>query len=204
MTDYYLLNVSSLPDPAEDDTALDGIPLWRRKKILKYIRCCDRRLSLGAWRLMEKALEQHGFSADGVIIGKNGKPECAGIYFNLSHSDEMVLCVVSDRPVGCDIEKITAAPMEIAEHFFSHKERAYISASNSVTESDRRFFKLWTIKESYMKMTGEGMSLSPIRIEADPEDNSIRRDGVLVSCRLSVSVFDGYATAVCTGRGGSL
>lgn len=28
------------------------------------------------------------------------------IYFSMSHSDEVVMCVVSDRPVGCDVEKI--------------------------------------------------------------------------------------------------
>lgn len=196
--EFYLLDASALPDPKEDKTALSGVPNWRRDYILRYLRPCDRKLSLGAWRLMESSLKQHGFSAESVVICKNGKSECKGIYFNLSHSADMVLCAVSNVPVGCDIEKLTIAPMEVAEHYFSKKERLYIADTSNSAEADRRFFRLWTMKESYMKMTGEGMNLSPDRIEIDIDNLAVLRDGVLQSCKLQNRPIDGYEISICT------
>ena len=198
MMNYYLLDASALPDPKEAAESLTGIPNWRCDYILRYLRPCDRKLSLGAWRLMESSLKRHGFSAENVVIGKNGKMECEGIYFNISHSADMVLCAVSDTPVGCDIEKVTNAPMEVAERYFSEKERRYIAVAKNSADANRRFFRLWTMKESYMKMTGEGMSLSPDRLETDPDGLSILRDGILQSCVLQNSAIDDYEISICT------
>ncbi|MCH5211243.1 MAG: 4'-phosphopantetheinyl transferase superfamily protein [Oscillospiraceae bacterium] len=197
MMNYYLLDASALPDPKEDEAAMLGIPDWRCAYILRYLRACDRKLSLGAWRIMESALKQHGFLAENVVIGKNGKPECDGVYFNLSHSADMVLCAVSDVPIGCDIEKVTDAPMEVAERYFSEKERRYIANAQNPADADRRFFRLWTMKESYMKMTGEGMSLSPDRLETDPCGLTIMRDGILQSCAIQNSAIDDYEISIC-------
>lgn len=197
MMNYYLLDVSALPDPKEKKEALVGIPNWRRDYILRYLRRCDRKLSLGAWRLMEFSLKRHGFSAKNVVIGKNGKPECEGIYFNLSHSADAVLCAISDVPIGCDIEKVTEAPMEVAESYFGKSERQYIAAAKSSADADRRFFRLWTIKESYMKMTGEGISLSPDRLEVKPGSLTIYRDGVMQPCILQNSSVGNYEISIC-------
>ena len=46
--------------------------------------------------------------------------------------------------------------MEIARRYFQMAESAYIQAA---PDRDKAFFTLWTLKESYMKMTGKGMSL---------------------------------------------
>ena len=200
MMNYYLLDASVLPDPKEDTSALSDIPDWRRAHILRYLRACDRKLSLGAWRLMESSLKQHGVPIENVVIGENGKPGCEGVYFNLSHSDDMVLCAVSDTLVGCDIEKVTDAPMEVAEHYFSEMECRYISTAKDSADSDRRFFRLWTMKESYMKMTGEGMSLSPERIEINIDNLTVLRDGVLQSCELQNSAVKGYEISVCQSK----
>ena len=200
MMNFYLLDVTDLPDPQNNAAALSGIADWRRGYILRYLRAGDRKLSLGAWRLLEETLEKHGFSVTNVKIGKNGKPECEGVYFNLSHSGDMVLCAISDVSVGCDIEKVTDAPMEVAEHVFTKKERQYIAGADSDAEINRRFFRLWTMKESYMKMTGEGMSISPDRIEINLDDLTVMRDGVLQSCVLQNNVFDGYEISVCQSK----
>lgn len=197
MTDYYLRHVDSLPDPKENRAVLQGIPDWRIEYILRYLRACDRKLSLGAWRLMEEILKQHGFSAENVKIGVNGKPECEGVYFNLSHSGDMVLCVAGDVPVGCDIEKVTDAPLEVAERYFSEKERRYIDEAPNIPEVNRRFFRLWTMKESYLKMTGEGMNLSPERIEIDCNALAVLRDGVLQSCTLKNISHEDYEISIC-------
>lgn len=196
--DYFLLDVTSLPDPAVEGRTLAGIPDWRRKQILRYLQACDRKLCLGAWRLLEDTLKRYGFSARDVRIGRNGKPVCEGIYFNLSHSADMVLCAVSNVPVGCDIEKVTDAPLDIGERVFHEKERLYIfSADANEQERERRFFRLWTMKESYLKMTGEGMSLSPERIEIELGALMVLRDSVAQPCTLQNIAMEDYEISIC-------
>lgn len=199
---YELKNVASLPDPKADPAALAGIPDWRRRHILRYLRPQDRKLSLGAWRLLERMLGRYGISALDVAAGANGKPVCAGICFNLSHCAELVLCAVSDAPVGCDIEKITAAPMEIAERYFSESERRYLSGASGPPEKNRRFFKLWTIRESYLKMTGEGMGLPLERIAVEPDTGALWRDGVAQRCGIRSFTQGDYALSICTAERG--
>lgn len=75
--------------------------------------------------------------------------------------------VLSDCEVGCDIEKNANAPLEVAEHYFYHSELAYIKAAE---DKDKAFFTLWTLKESYMKMTGRGMSLPLDSFEVVPTE----------------------------------
>ena len=197
MAEYFLKNVSSLPDPAADASALCGIPDWRKRHILKYRNAIDRKLSLGAWRLTEEVLGKYGFSADHVITDANGKPLCEGIYFNISHSGEYVLCAVSETPVGCDIEKAENAPFEIADSVFLPSERNYIAEAQNSVDRSRRFFMLWTMKESYIKMTGEGLGKSLSRIEIDPEKRTVTRDSTAVRCRLFHMSYGDYEISIC-------
>ena len=200
MAEYFLKSVSSLPDPAADAAALYGIPDWRKRYILKYHNSIDRKLSLGAWRLTEEVLGKYGFSADNVTTDANGKPLCEGIYFNISHSGEYVLCAVSDAPVGCDIEKAENAPFAITDSFFLPSERKYIAEARNNADKTRRFFRLWTMKESYMKMTGEGLGVSPAHIEINPEKRTVTRDSAAVKCRLFNASYGGYEISICENK----
>ena len=197
MTEYYLKNVSVLPDPAFDRAALRGIPDWRIEYILKYRNASDRKLSLGAWQLLAETLKKRGFSADDVKVGENGKLFCEGAHFNISHSGEIVLFAMADGPVGCDIERVTDAHFEIMKRVFSLREREYILKPQDVADRNRRFFRLWTMKESYLKMTGEGLSVSPRSIEIIPEANTVLRGGTEVMCRLINKEYNDYEISIC-------
>ena len=197
MTEYYLKNVSELPDPATDRAILRGIPDWRIKYILRYRNAIDRRLSLGAWLLMAETLDKRGLSANNVKIGKNGKLFCDGGHFNLSHSGEMVLCAAADAPVGCDIERISDAHIEIMKRVFTSSEQDYILAAPDTAVRTRRFFRLWTMKESCLKMTGEGFSLSPLNIEIDPERNIVTRNNAELRCRMINIPYNEYEISIC-------
>ena len=200
MAEYLLKNVSSLPDPAADASALCGISDWRKRHILKYRNAIDRKLSLGAWRLTEEVLGKYGFSSDNVIMDANGKPLCEGIYFNISHSGEYVLCAVSETPVGCDIERAENAPFEIADSVFLPSERKYIAEAQNSVDKSRRFFRLWTMKESYIKMTGEGLGVSPARIEINPEKRTVTRDSIAVRCKLFNMSYGNYEISICEDK----
>jgi 4'-phosphopantetheinyl transferase len=192
----YLQNVATLPDPKENEGLLAGIPTWRKTKMLRYLRAQDRKLCYGAWLLLQKTLELNGASASDVTVGENGKLQCPDLQFSISHSADYALCVVGNNPIGCDIEKVEKAPFEVAEHYFKDKEREYISEAEGA-EKSRRFFKLWTLKESYLKMTGEGLGVSPNRIEVDFNNFVIFRDGVPQFCKVQNFSFNGYEISTC-------
>ena len=93
------------------------------------------------------------FRKQHLKYSENGKPVADHLHFNISHAGDYVVGVVSDDEVGCDIERNVNAPLEIAEHYFHSTEREYIEAAS---DPGKAFFTLWTLKESYMKMTGRG------------------------------------------------
>jgi 4'-phosphopantetheinyl transferase len=70
----------------------------------------------------------------------------------------MAVCAVADRPVGVDTEKKGIDPGGIGEICFRPREREWISASPDPEEA---FIRLWTRKESYLKLTGTGLAVAP-------------------------------------------
>lgn len=163
-TKIYILNTSSLNDDSVFDNLYHTVSPNRQKKIMNYYFRKDRNLSLGAGLLLKKGLSEYGLeeSAMTYIMGHNQKPQLAeypDIHFNLSHSEEMVICTFSPTETGCDIEKITDIDLNIAKKFFFNSEYQYINSQLSSNERCNAFFRLWTLKESFMKITGLGMSL---------------------------------------------
>lgn len=66
-------------------------------------------------------------------------------------------CVLAEREVGADIQFPRAAKKErIVKRFFSPKEQEQWLACDE-TEGEQLFYRLWTRKEAYGKMTGEGI-----------------------------------------------
>ena len=99
-----------------------------------------------------------------ISIADGGKPYLVsepGIHFSLSHSGDWEVCALSDHPVGVDIERCEPGRRDIASRFFHREEVRYL---NTVLPSARydAFYKLWTLKESFVKSTGRGLDL-PLR-----------------------------------------
>lgn len=88
-----------------------------------------------------------------ITVGEFGKPELRGIEleFSLSHSADMVLCAVSNKCVGADIQLRAAYNAALAERFFTKKEAAAIAQA---ADKDRMFTQTWAVKESYLKLLG--------------------------------------------------
>ena len=197
MVYVYLTNISNLPDPAVLPQIMEGLWEERKDKILRYKYAENRKQSLGAGLLLKWALERHGAAAENIKYGPNGKPELDGVYFNLSHSEEWVACAISQQSVGCDVEKIGPVNERIAKRFFSENEVRYLDALEGEKKQEE-FFRLWTMKESYMKMTGEGMTLGLDRVEFKLEEPvKAYRDGLLCRCSIKEYELPGYKVAIC-------
>jgi len=94
--------------------------------------------------------------------GKHGKPLLRGrddIHFNISHSGNFIACTLSPSPIGIDVQTITSANLNIAKRFFTENEYGYILEEDSAA----RFCRVWTMKESYVKYLGSGISATPLR-----------------------------------------
>lgn len=106
--------------------------------------------------LLRYALETDACS---VVQEKGGKPkipERPDVHFNLSHAGRWVVLAWGDCEVGVDVEAIREGVniAGLAARYFTPGEQAYIQAE----DSRKRFFELWTRKESYVKFLGTGLS----------------------------------------------
>ena len=197
MVYVYVADINDLPDPLEVPESMDGLSEKRKEKIRRYMYPKDRKQSLGAGLLLNKVLPSHGVLSNDIEYEENGKPKIQGIYFNLSHSGEMVICAVSEKPVGCDVEKIKEANLKVADRFFSENEVEYLKTFDEKSRASE-FFRLWTMKESYMKMTGEGMRLALDQFEFIFEKTvKVFRNGEVCPCYIKEYEVPGYKVSVC-------
>ncbi|MBL8699049.1 MAG: 4'-phosphopantetheinyl transferase superfamily protein [Alphaproteobacteria bacterium] len=99
--------------------------------------------------------------------GPWGKPvlvapsTAAGLAFNLSHSDNRMVCAVSaQRRIGVDIERPRAGfdLAALARRHFSSREIASWTALDPA-DRGRGFLACWTRKEAYIKAIGLGLSM---------------------------------------------
>lgn len=99
------------------------------------------------------------------------EPEIEGLDFSLSHTRGWVACAVGrDARVGVDVEAVGPADVarELSARVLSPEERAGLEGLDDEALR-QRFFALWTLKESYVKVTGEGMSAPLTEITYDPD-----------------------------------
>ncbi len=200
MVHTYYVYAPSLPDPSECPEVLAGLDEERKAKTLRYLRQQDRKLSLGAGLLLRFALREHGITKSEILTDENGKPYTEGLFFNLSHSCDYAVCSVSTKPVGCDVERISDRHLRVAERYFCESERDYIFSFSAQKQAEE-FFRLWTVKEAYMKLTGEGMRLALHSFSVDVgEEISIYRDGKKTDCFVKEYELGGYKLSVCAAE----
>lgn len=197
MVKLYVADITNLPDPEKQPELLSQLPQERQQKIRKMRQEKSRKQSMGVGLLLQKVLALYHMEKATPSVGEHGKPQIEGLQFNLSHSGNIVICAVSDEPVGCDVEQLRKAPQAVAERFFTENEKAYLSQFSGEAY-DIAFFRLWTMKESYVKMTGEGIGLTigVYEIVVD-EEEKVLRDGEIQECYLSEIEMDGYIISVC-------
>ena len=198
----YIMDTAPLLQPELFRHLYESVPDFRKESIDKIRPQSGKALSLGVSLLLVRALEEAGIPDPEFGFNEHGKPFLRGssLRFNLSHSGERAVCLVSDRECGCDTEKVRDANLKIATRYFSPPERDLLLSLSDSDEQNRMFFRLWTLKESFMKATGLGFSLPmsgfSIRISGD----SVSVDQTSDPFSYSFSEFDfgdGYRYACC-------
>jgi len=123
-----------------------------KDKILSFFAEVEMRLEIS--KISEIPYKEIKFN-----YHQHGKPYIKNFKydFSVSHSGNMIAFILSQEPVGIDIEYIKNPRLRVAERFFTEHEYNYIiNSENPVSE----FYKIWTSKESYLKMLGTGLSKS--------------------------------------------
>lgn len=110
-----------------------------------------------AHRLLNKIT---GIDESDIVKNEFGKPyyHNSSLFFNLSHSENYACCYLDDNEVGVDIQfcKENVKFIKIANRFFTENEY------NNLMKSDNNlldFYRMWSAKESYIKLIGKGLSI---------------------------------------------
>ena len=197
------------------------IPITTSKESIKLQHAIGRKLlQYGLW-------ENYGivFTEDLIQFLDGGKPvlkKISGypeIFFNISHCKEVVACGITMlAPIGIDVEGERKVSPNVIKKVCSPKELSVFfenasSISLELVDMDK-FLNLWTLKESYIKMTGEGLKtpLDTISFEILEDCISSNQQGyfwqtklqkqyiLALSCQKSfqkpiikdMSIFDGF------------
>ena len=141
------------------EAALPLLSDQRREQCLKFKFEQGRKTSAAAYLLLCEGLQkEYGLTEKPVFeYGEHGKPSIVGhpeICFNMSHCKEAAICVLSDKPVGVDIESIRRYSESLARYTMNDEELALIEKAE---RRDVEFIRLWTLKEAVLKHSGEGI-----------------------------------------------
>ena len=160
MIEVYLLNLASrLEEPVEK--FLHYFTARRQEKILRYKFTADRNRTILA-ELLVRAVIAKKFSrtVEEIQIERdlNGKPYVVdgNLMISLAHSDNWAACSVGEVPNGVDVEENFSDALTIAENFFTEQEFRQLCKLDGRAR-DKKFLSFWTIKESFVKLTGRGI-----------------------------------------------
>ena len=182
----YILKLS---DYEADEARLRLFYSWlsvqKREKLERLRRREDRLRSL----IGDAAVRKLYFEVSGrppesaeIVFNRYNKPSFPGGYpfnFSISHSGEYVICAVSDDECGADIEKISLDHGGLHELVCTEYEQRYLERFSG-NERSREFFRLWTLKESLVKLIGKGLYMD------------LRKAGFVDEHIRLISYIDGY------------
>ncbi|MFT5123950.1 MAG: 4'-phosphopantetheinyl transferase [Kiritimatiellia bacterium] len=173
-----------IPCPAEDLPAA-ALPVQDRDRYARFGHLGSRRRFAWSRKVLRELIQAHTGRdpADQVFVfGDHEKPSLpdSDIFFNLSHSGAYILIAIGRENHGVDIERMERKINleSLARRYFSQPEYAWWEAQHKEKQA---FFKVWTHKESYLKATGQGISIELAGVDRSPWLAHQQRDEELQS-----------------------
>lgn len=168
------------------------LPTERRERVLRFRRSIDQQnCALSYFMLQYGLYKSHGIRSFTLSYGRNGKPflsDYPHIYFSISHCDYGCICAIADSPIGIDIQDIRPFLWSTVNHCCSAEEKQLLK---ECSDSAAEFTKIWTIKESYLKMTGTGIAVDLCTV-----DTTKLRDKIKIfeinDCYISVAIAESF------------
>ncbi|MBO7111969.1 MAG: 4'-phosphopantetheinyl transferase superfamily protein [Bacteroidaceae bacterium] len=159
-----MINVSVFDDMSlctnqEVERMIPLVPEPRRSDALKFKHTFGRFACLKSYLMLAGLLhEEFGLDEFRMEVGEHGKPFIEGrsdIHFNISHCQKAIAVVVSDQPVGIDVESFRKYSDGLLDKTMNETEKTEILASATPEET---FACYWTRKEAVFKMQGTGIT----------------------------------------------
>lgn len=179
---FATIDIKKFEDKTFLNETLANISKFRREKYDAMNNPIGKFQVLANTYLLDKCLNELGLNEKDMeyTIEKNGKlkfTNVPNIHFNLSHSKNMSLAVVSDKPVGCDIQFIDKVDEKLFDLVLSDTEKEYVKDSRVSVGEDiirphrrgeqirrgelaspaEKFYELWAMKEAIIKKDGTGL-----------------------------------------------
>ncbi|MBC8580766.1 4'-phosphopantetheinyl transferase family protein [Zhenhengia yiwuensis] len=138
-----------------------------------------------------------------IIYNKFGKPflnHTKGFSYNISHSGKWVVIAYGSSEVGIDIERIQIVKENIVDRFFAEEEKIFIHEGTG-NEQKERFTQIWTLKESYIKYLGTGLSTRLNSFSVNVLDGMVTNQNgdIQNNLRIKSYLFDkDYYISVCS------
>lgn len=142
------------------DKYLNHFPGNFKNKILKYRRWQDAQLSLLGRILLEYGLNNYyHINEINIELSPDNKPFLKGqnIYFNISHSEKLVTCIIADFPIGIDVEFLNEKVNYI--DFQSQFTAREFDEIHQADHKIKNLLKYWTRKEAVIKADGRGSKI---------------------------------------------
>lgn len=207
MIDFYALklNFEEEIQPQVIDKLLESVSPDKKERLRRFYRKEDMLRGLFADLLSRDMIRQKtGLNNEEISFATNeyGKPflkDSEDIQFNLSHSGEWVVGAIDKKQVGVDVERVQEIDLDISRNYFSPDEHEDLM---SKPDKYDYFFTLWSLKESYIKILGKGLShpLNAFSIKfIDPEHIIIKVGDKQIGDVFfrQYEVDKNYKTAVC-------
>ena len=159
-----LLNNADLRRAAESLLSAE-----ERERSQRFVFDDDRYAYIAARAVARTALSVYSGTARAAdisfVFNAYGKPSVGHpvlsrrLSFNLSHTRGLVACAAAwDIDLGIDVEAVRNAPLDLAERYFASPEVVVMRARSPEDQPDA-FFAFWTLKESFIKARGMGLSI---------------------------------------------
>ncbi len=150
----------------EPEKYLSLLPRERAEKFYRLRRETDRKNCVGAYLLLLKGLQEKGIDDFEIVISQNGKPYIKNnpVYFSISHCKNGYVCAISETEIGADIQDIILPGKAMIKKVCSDTEK-WAEAGSA------EFTRLWTFKESVIKMKGETIGSYKDYVFSDEPDD---------------------------------
>lgn len=149
--------------------------------------------------LIQYMLKSKKIRFDRVYASKYGKlyiDSDRHIDFSVAHSHGYVIGMIDNNKIGVDIEKIGKTDLQFSKRFYTEEENKYCIEQKDI-------YRVWTLKESYLKCIGLGLSI-PLRSFSVIRDHAViftsekqRCDSIFL---YSLKVNDYYIGICCWGK----
>lgn len=206
MIEVFAATINDCRDLSMWRNLLCMLPKEKQTRIKKFIKVDDLKRAILS-ELLIRSLICSRLKMDNRHINfrfnKYGKPfveEIHGFYFNISHSQDWVVCAIDSTDIGIDIEKIEPVDINIARRFFTNEEYMGLCEKNNY-EKQEYFFRLWTCKESYVKAIGKGLSipLNSFHVNLGKRITVFNKNNNLITHQINQYIIErDYITSVCS------